>query len=1421
MRNDPDLRQNRPRPLQLNPPHEGNPKGASLSHLEGGRGTEGEGGDPIKRRSLAAFAAALALAAALPADDRDLLGTAGEPPYVFIIFDVSGSMNWQPGGDLWAPGAGDDPNSKFYQAKSALFEVLNEPDLAQLQWGFATYNQDDLRAFRKHWLYTARTNPAWVTDDRLPYPKIGDPKFFGDRCQDDDDSNSDCDLDTDDTLGTCGTSRNVDDAEAWGEILSYPVLGDSGTSTTQEWVLHNNRRFRLTWTQTSGDSTWPDSITASLRLREANSSCTSFISDQTVSVVFDRMYTADDDGNDLPGSTDFLNWQIDSETDLAGAPNGFWNPDDVIAADGTCNGWEPNTDTGADTSASYLLKYPTEDDPLNRHATVFDRGDVVPFDWLSESVWGVSNRDAILTRLAPNFDPLDPAAAEPDFRVASYFEDHPNSLLPTGSTGRLALLSTFSGTPPLIPNGATPIGNSMQDFMEWFDVWQPLASDPEDGDSAYTCRTVNVVILSDGDETCYVGPQDGDTDGGGNANPCWIAEQLFDDRVIKTYIVGFGVQTAADNFLGCIARNGCTDDGDVDDDGVIDQEATKDCNGDGLVNDDDLNGPGPILPQNRADLVAALKEVFRDILAGASSFASAAVPSAQAEIADAIFLTSFIPVEDASVWDGHLDAFLRPLPLLDGKPDETTPCSAEVTARCHLWDAGGELVEQAPTQAEVDVGTFKLGTGADERRVYYAQEGTAGSPNPRLLFLPPASDADRFDLWEGMQIPFGTDPDDPLYQEAEDRSTAAVKFTLRRKEATVDTGGGPVDITYVLGDVFHSNPVYLGAPDRFEYWVADLYGEGEPCEGSTPDPGYRCFFERHQFRRKTLLTGSNDGELHAFDAGIFKGSVVDGEIDGDFDNGTGRELFAYIPRMVLPTIVQLAEQPLQDWAVDGTLRSDDAFIDPVHAGSPNAGEREWRTVAIGGLREGGKLVDEEGSELTGRTGYFALDLTQPDLFDADGLPEPLGGTYVPSCTDGGTGCGPLPFPAVLWEFTDTRDEDAEGTPGHGFADLGATWSVPNTGRVRVCEGTNCDPADPANDLADTFVAVVGGGMDPEKLGRRGNWLYMIDIETGKSIYKRDLSGSAPSEPAAVDTDQDGYLDTIYIGTTDGLLYKADIGTPAPLEDVLLGDGTTEKRVIDPAWEPFAIFDAGGRPIYLPPAVVFVAELGRYAVAFGTGEREDLWATTGQEGRFYMILDDGFTSATAGLPRDETSYQQVAAVGQEDTGTDFLTNPLGDNLPGWFITLGTEERVITTPFALSGITIFTSFVPDVDEAACSSGGESRIFVVFTTSANAVLDLDADGDGDEALSRFWTVEGFVTDPYTEQSTTKNVDSDGGGDSGEGLTDDLLEVMETLKGLFPDNCRFSSLRIDIKTVQADTGVFFIAPVPVCLVEKNWKEL
>jgi len=173
------------------------------------------------------------------------------------------------------------------------------------------------------------------------------------------------------------------------------------------------------------------------------------------------------------------------------------------------------------------------------------------------------------------------------------------------------------------------------------------------------------------------------------------------------------------------------------------------------------------------------------------------------------------------------------------------------------------------------------------------------------------------------------------------------------------------------------------------------------------------------------------------------------------------------------------------------------------------------------------------------------------------------------CTSGGAGCGALSYPAALWEFVDSTsgsalvnpvlappfpvffdedDVDGDGLAyGNGFPDLGATWSVPQYGRVVVCQVSGADCKDP-DDLETRHVVVFGGGLDvlnktavaPDS----GNWIYMLDVETGLVLYKRQVMGGVPSTVGLVDLDQDTLSDRIYFGTTAGFLYRIDLGPKA-------------------------------------------------------------------------------------------------------------------------------------------------------------------------------------------------------------------------------------------------------------------------------------
>jgi hypothetical protein len=157
-------------------------------------------------------------------------------------------------------------------------------------------------------------------------------------------------------------------------------------------------------------------------------------------------------------------------------------------------------------------------------------------------------------------------------------------------------------------------------------------------------------------------------------------------------------------------------------------------------------------------------------------------------------------------------------------------------------------------------------------------------------------------------------------------------------------------------------------------------------------------------------------------------------------------------------------------------------------------------------------------------------------------------------------------------------------------------------------------------------------------------------------------------------------------------------------------------------------------------------------------------------------------------------------------------------------LSADQRMITKPFALSGITIFTAYNPrpDVveDGAICSRAGETRIFTLFTTTGDRI-DRDVPIDGE-------VKQDFVTNPFVETSATKNKPNEPCDPGDPGCTSgaeaplcaDKAEVTRKLMELFPENCQFATFTQNIETIQSNNGLVCIAPVPICVARKNWKE-
>ena len=104
-------------------------------------------------------------------DDRDLLRFETANPYLFILLDTSTSMTLKMGaGNVPTEGYGDDPSSRLYGAKAALFDVFNSVN--DVNFGFATFNQDELRVQSKHHLLYADFASLQTSNWPLDWPML-------------------------------------------------------------------------------------------------------------------------------------------------------------------------------------------------------------------------------------------------------------------------------------------------------------------------------------------------------------------------------------------------------------------------------------------------------------------------------------------------------------------------------------------------------------------------------------------------------------------------------------------------------------------------------------------------------------------------------------------------------------------------------------------------------------------------------------------------------------------------------------------------------------------------------------------------------------------------------------------------------------------------------------------------------------------------------------------------------------------------------------------------------------------------------------------------------------------------------------------------------------------------------------------------
>jgi len=318
----------------------------------------------------------------------------------------------------------------------------------------------------------------------------------------------------------------------------------------------------------------------------------------------------------------------------------------------------------------------------------------------------------------------------------------------------------------------------------------------------------------------------------------------------------------------------------------------------------------------------------------------------------------------------------------------------------------------------------------------------------------------------------------------------------------------------------------------------------------------------------------------------------------------------------------------------------------------------WKTIVIFGERRGGAY-------------YHALDITDTTN------------------------------PLFLWSFTDAK--------------IAETWSEPIIGKVKM---------DGATGSTERYVAFFGGGYDTQTNNSHGKAVFAVDVATGQKLWEYYNDGTAddrqymnyslPGNSLAMDLNNDGFIDRLYIGDVGGQLWKFDLSAEATLTGTTTGsvNNWTGKRF-------FRASTADANPPatgeYFPSQAIYGtpnAALmdGKLWVYFGTGDRNHPNNTSAN--RFYGIRDDQ-TGMTNGTAWTESSLADATA-GEPDLSVK----------KGWYVPLASTEKVLAAPDIFNKIVYFTSFTPTTTAVCGSGGGTAKLYAIQMVSGFAAIDWATD-------------------------------------------------------------------------------------------------
>lgn len=401
------------------------------------------------------------------------------------------------------------------------------------------------------------------------------------------------------------------------------------------------------------------------------------------------------------------------------------------------------------------------------------------------------------------------------------------------------------------------------------------------------------------------------------------------------------------------------------------------------------------------------------------------------------------------------------------------------------------------------------------------------------------------------------------------------------------------DRSSMIGDIVHSSPVHVEI-------------DGLPYNDPMHSPGF-------------VAVGANDGMVHFF------------------KEDTGDEIFAYVPKLIHPTIANLAD-PLY---LHHTYVDAEVYAETIN--SDDGSTANDIRLVVGGLGRGGK-------------GYYCLNVTGAEnlLFDAEFDAASI----------------------VKWEYPSINDPDL----GYTYSDA---YIVNSKDGWVVIFGNGYE-----SDNGKAVLYVI-------KLDSDGAIDVVEKLDTGVGDPSVNCNGL--STPTLIDVDLDGLVDYGYAGDLLGNMWKFDFtgstvgswkvayddssNVPQPLFTARNADGDIQSITS----KPDVMRACGGRKGYL--------------VVYGTGRYlglEDL-ADVGTVQSIYGIWDWGDAWIAAGeTPEDK----YLGYFTSTRLPSNLVGNPNMEGADEWIYSIDLTSASTGDTVTIKGETFTFSVITDVPNAQFS-------------------------------------------------------------------------------------------------------------------------